>query len=149
MAVKKLSIVVLHGPNLNLLGTREPEVYGHMTLGDINIKLVAQANDQSVAIEILQTNHEGELVDFIQTHRTCDGFLINPAALTHTSVALRDALLAVNKPVVEVHLSNIFAREEFRKTSLISDIAKGVITGFGSNSYTLGLDALIELLRKP
>ena len=149
MAVKQIAITVIHGPNLNLLGLREPEVYGHKTLDQINIELAQQAQSLGVVLKILQSNHEGEIVDFIQSQRESDAFLINPAALTHTSVALRDALLAVGKPIVEVHLSNIFAREEFRKTSLISDIAKGVITGFGSESYSLGLLALTKMLQTP
>lgn len=147
MAVKKISIAVIHGPNLNLLGLREPEVYGYTTLEAINSSLSMQAKDAGVELKILQSNHEGEILDFIQEHRECDGFLINPAALTHTSVGLRDVLLAVAKPIVEVHLSNIFAREDFRKTSFISGIAKGVITGFGAESYTLGLLALVKILK--
>ena len=147
MAVKKISIAVIHGPNLNLLGLREPEIYGHTTLEGINSALALQAKDTGIELKTLQSNHEGEIIDFIQSHRECDGFLINPAALTHTSVALRDVLLAVTGPIVEVHLSNIFAREDFRKHSLISDIAKGVIVGFASESYTLGLLALVKILK--
>ena len=146
MAVKKRSILVVHGPNLNLLGTREPEVYGKATLTDINQNLEAMAKTLGCELTIFQSNHEGEIVDFLQKHRDADGILINPAALTHTSVALRDVLLALAKPVVEVHLSNIFAREEFRKHSLISDVAKGVITGFADKSYEWGLKALREVL---
>ncbi len=146
MAVKKCSILVVHGPNLNLLGTREPEVYGKTTLDGINVRLQQLAATLGCMLTIFQSNHEGEIVDFLQKHRTADGILINPAALTHTSVALRDVLLAVNKPVVEVHLSNIFAREEFRKHSLISDVAYGVITGFSDKSYEWGLRALREIL---
>lgn len=148
MALNNPAILVLHGPNLNLLGKREPEIYGSQTLDDINAALQNIAKQNSAKLTIHQSNHEGELVDLIQNQNNLDGILINPAALTHTSVALRDTLLAVNKPVVEVHLSNIFAREEFRKHSLISDVAVGVITGFGINSYTLGLTALLENLKK-
>lgn len=147
MAVKKFSIAVIHGPNLNLLGLREPEVYGHTTLEGINSALSIQAKEAGVELKTLQSNHEGEIIDFIQAHRECDGILINPAALTHTSVGLRDVLLAVTGPIVEVHLSNIFAREDFRKHSLISDIAKGVIVGFAGESYTLGLLALVKILK--
>lgn len=147
MALKKFSIVVLHGPNLNLLGQREPHIYGSATLEDINNQLHKVAHNLNCELVCLQSNHEGQIVDWIQEHNKKDGILINPAALTHTSVALRDALIATNKPTVEVHLSNIFAREEFRKSSLISDIAKGVITGFGQNSYILGLTALVEHLK--
>lgn len=143
MAVNTLKILVIHGPNLNLLGTREPEIYGNLKLEDINSHLQESARAQEAELEIFQSNHEGEIVDAIQKNSDAHGILINPAALTHSSVAIRDALLAVGKPVVEVHLSNIFAREEFRKTSLISDIAVGVVTGFGANSYAMGLNALI------
>jgi len=147
MALKQKLILVLHGPNLNLLGSRETTIYGNRSLAEIDAELQKLAHDLGVSLQIFQSNHEGMLVDLIQQNSTCDGILINPAALTHTSVALRDALLAVGKPVVEVHLSNIFAREEFRKTSLISDIARGVVTGFGEHSYTLGLTALVKSLR--
>lgn len=138
-------ILVLHGPNLNLLGEREPEVYGPVTLKDIDDTLRAVSKEESVGLKILQTNSEGEMVDAIQgARRSFDGILINPAAYTHTSVALRDAIAAVGLPVVEVHLSNIHAREEFRHKSFIAPVAVGQVSGFGAYSYVLGLYGLIE-----
>lgn len=149
-AKKKPSVLVIHGPNLNLLGTREPETYGSQTLADIDAMIADVADGVGVSVTTFQSNGEGEIVSEIQRARgTHDGILINPAAYTHTSVAIRDALLAVGLPVVEVHLSNIHRREDFRKRSLVSDVAVGQITGFGSASYGLGLRALAgELLRK-
>lgn len=142
-----LRILVLHGPNLNLLGSREPDVYGALTLDAIDAQLQAVAKGRGVVLECHQSNHEGALVDWIQgSASSVAGILINPAALTHTSVALRDALLAVQLPVVEVHLSNIYRRETFRQHSYISDIALGVVSGFGAQSYLLGLDALLTHL---
>lgn len=142
-----LRILVLHGPNLNLLGSREPDVYGALTLHEIDARLQAAATQRGVTLECYQSNHEGALVDRIQGGASSvAGILINPAALTHTSVALRDALLAVKLPVVEVHLSNIYRREAFRQHSYISDIALGVVSGFGAQSYLLGLDALLTHL---
>lgn len=148
MPVKKLSIQVVHGPNLNLLGSRETSVYGKITLDSINAALEKQAAAENAVLDFFQSNHEGEIIDCLQCAVQSDGVLINPAALTHTSVGLRDALLAIAKPVVEVHLSNVFAREEFRHHSYISGIAVGVVTGFGAQSYELGLKALITHLRK-
>lgn len=140
-------ILVVHGPNLNLLGTREQEVYGHVTLDEINEALSGMAERLDARVRAVQSNHEGEIVDAIQNiGREVDGILVNPAAYTHTSVAIRDALLAVGKPVVEVHLSNIHKREEFRHHSYVSGVATGVICGFGPNSYLLGLNALVNLL---
>ena len=140
-------ILVIHGPNLNLLGTREPEIYGTTSLEDINADLASAAKEWGAEVEFFQSNHEGALVDRIQEAQTwADGILINPAGLTHTSVALRDALVATDLPIVEVHLSNVFAREEFRHHSFISGIALGVITGFGPTGYGLGLNALLEHL---
>ena len=138
-------ILVIHGPNLNLLGTREPEVYGKVTMEEINDALKKAALRGGTDIEIKQSNHEGEIVDLIGKAK--DGgigaILINPAAYTHTSVAIRDAIAASRVPAVEVHLSNIYAREEFRHTSLIAPVAKGQVSGFGKTSYLLGLEAAI------
>jgi 3-dehydroquinate dehydratase-2 len=145
-----LRILVVHGPNLNLLGIREPEVYGRTTLAEIDAALAAQAKAAGAELQAVQSNHEGELIDRIQGARgAADGILVNPGGLTHTSVALRDALLASGLPTVEVHLSNIFAREAFRRHSYVSDVAVGVVTGFGPASYRLGLEALLEHLGRP
>jgi 3-dehydroquinate dehydratase-2 len=141
-------IAVLNGPNLNLLGEREPEVYGRTTLGEIEKLVRDAARSHGVDIEWLQTNHEGQLVDAVQGLRgRVDGALVNAAALTHSSLALRDAMLAVRVPFVELHLSNIFAREPERRHSVIADLAIGLITGFGAQSYLLALEALVVRLR--
>jgi 3-dehydroquinate dehydratase-2 len=144
---ESLSVLVVHGPNLNLLGTREPAVYGTTTLEEIDAELEALGKELGCQIESCQSNHEGVLIDRIQEARSwANGILINPAGLSHTSVSLRDALIATELPVVEVHLSNVFAREPFRHHSYVSDIAVGVISGFGPESYRLGLDALVAHL---
>jgi 3-dehydroquinate dehydratase-2 len=141
-------IAVLNGPNLNLLGQREPEVYGRTTLAEIEKMVRDAARTNGADIEWFQTNHEGELVDAVQGLRgRVDGALVNAAALTHSSLALRDAMLAVRIPFVELHLSNIFAREPERRHSVIADLAIGLITGFGAQSYLLALQALVARLR--
>lgn len=145
-----MKILVIHGPNLNLLGIREPAIYGKVTLEDINRMLKTQAKKLKVSLVIKQSNHEGAIVDLIGKARKnkFQGILINPAAYTHTSVAVRDALAACGLKVVEVHLSNIYSREEFRHKSLISPVASGTILGFGAKSYTLGLAALLDIINK-
>ena len=147
---KNTSILVIQGPNLNLLGTREPEVYGKTTLADIHTKLGAIAKTHSVDLSTFQSNHEGELIDRVQKAKQdgVDFIIINPGAFTHTSVALRDALAGVAIPFTEIHLSNIHQREEFRKHSYLSDIATGVICGLGAVGYELALQAAIARLQK-
>ncbi|OGW75741.1 MAG: type II 3-dehydroquinate dehydratase [Omnitrophica bacterium RBG_13_46_9] len=143
-------ILVIHGPNLNLLGTREVNIYGDITISEINKELKKMAKKRKVDIETIQSNHEGEIVDIIgkANSKKVDAILINPAAYTHTSVAIRDAVSACGVPVVEAHLSNIYAREEFRHTSLVAPVAKGQICGFGLMSYILGFEAAINLIGK-
>jgi 3-dehydroquinate dehydratase-2 len=142
------TILVLNGPNLNLLGTREPEQYGTDTLADINERLIAIGQKQGCKVETLQSNAEVELVERIhQALGNTDFIIINPAALTHTSVALRDALLGVEIPFIEVHLSNIYSSESFRHKSFLSDVAVGVISGLGAQSYELALNAAIEQVK--
>jgi len=137
-------VAVLNGPNLNLLGEREPELYGRTTLGEIEAATRVRARELGVELGWMQTNHEGALVEAIQALRgRADGALINAAALTHTSLAVRDAVLAARVPFVEVHLSNIFAREPERRRSVLADLAVGVVTGFGAESYRLGLEGLV------
>lgn len=145
----KKKILVIHGPNLNLLGKREPQIYGAVSLEEINQRLQEVAAAEGAELRILQSNHEGTLIDAIQAAATwADGLLINPAAYTHTSYALRDAIAAVGLPAVEVHLTNIYAREPFRHASVIAPICVGQVSGFGWWSYVWGLRALLQTLRQ-
>ncbi len=137
-------ILLLHGPNLNLLSTRQPEVYGSTTLDQVNAMAAAHVRPYKVELRCEQSNHEGALIDILHVARDwADGVVFNPGGYTHTSIALRDAISAINIPVVEVHLSNVYAREEFRHVSLVSPVCLGKISGFGWRSYILGLDALL------
>ncbi|MBU1086502.1 MAG: type II 3-dehydroquinate dehydratase [Candidatus Omnitrophica bacterium] len=143
------NILVIHGPNLNLLGEREPDIYGKVTLETINNNILIWAKKNNMKVDITQSNHEGEIVDIIgKANSTYAALLINPAAYTHTSVAIRDAISAVGIPTVEVHLSNIYAREEFRHTSLIAPVSSGQVSGFGQHSYILGLEAILTIINK-
>ena len=142
---RRLNILILHGPNLNLLGTREPEVYGRRTLEQIDRYLEKFADENGVQLRIVQSNHEGGLIDAVyDAIGWADGIVINPAAYTHTSIALRDAIAGVGIPTVEVHLSNISSREEFRRSSLIAPVCVGQISGFGWRGYLLGIEALLH-----
>ena len=139
------TIYVIHGPNLNLLGEREPDIYGSLTLLEINKKLISIGNTLGLEVVTYQSNHEGELIDALQTIRkTASGIILNPGGYTHTSVALRDAISAIDVPVIEVHMSNVYKREEFRHTSLISPVCLGKIVGFGWRSYLLALYAFSD-----
>ena len=144
-----MNILLINGPNLNLLGTREPEIYGNKTLAQTEKELIQIANQNSFKLECFQSNHEGKIVDKIQASiGNVSGILINAGALTHTSVALRDALVGSNIPFIELHISNIFNRERFRKESFLSDKAIGIISGFGVYSYFLSLEAIINYFKK-
>ena len=145
-----MKILIIHGPNLDLLGRREPAIYGRVTIRQINTELKKIATQRGVGVECFQSNHEGEIVDKLGqvTKEKFDALVINPAAYTHTSVAIRDAISAVGIPTVEVHLSNLYAREDFRRHSLIAPVAKGQVSGFGITSYKLGLLAAIEIAKK-
>jgi len=142
-----MKILVIHGPNLNLLGTREPDVYGNTTLEEINRRIITLAKELDIDAEVFQSNSEGEIVDAIQK-RTYDVLIINPAAYTHTSVAIRDAIAAVGRPAIEVHISNIHKREEFRRTSYISGVVTGQISGLGIEGYLLAVRASLQILNK-
>lgn len=145
MGTKK-RILVVNGPNLNLLGTREPEIYGGKTLDDVKNLLVSAAEGRDVVLEFFQSNVEGDIINYLHQNRSADGVVINPAAFTHTSIALRDAIAATGIPAVEVHLSNIHAREEFRRVSYVAPVCIGQISGFGIQSYLLGLLAILNYL---
>ena len=145
--VEKMKFLVISGPNLNMLGTRQPEIYGSMTLEQIHTRLHERASQLDVSVECFQSNHEGVLIDFIQAHaEQSAGIIINAGAFTHYSIALRDALAAVHVPIIEVHLSNIYAREAFRQHSLIAAISRGHIVGLGWRGYLLALEALTDLV---
>lgn len=145
-----MDVLVINGPNLNTLGTREPEVYGTTTLADIEAAVVAQGSLAGLTVDVFQSNHEGEIIDRLHAARDEDTrfVIINPGAFTHTSVAIRDAFAAVAIPFCEVHISNVHAREEFRKHSYLSDLAVGVLTGFGAHGYTMAMDYVIDRLSK-
>ncbi|TFH41810.1 MAG: type II 3-dehydroquinate dehydratase [Chrysiogenales bacterium] len=143
-----MKILVVNGPNLNLLGTREPEIYGTVSMEELKGMIAGRALQIGAEVEFFQSNQEGEIIDFIHRYRDADGMIINPAALTHTSFAIRDAISAVDMTAVEVHLSNIHSREEFRRISLIAPVCIGQISGFGIGSYFLGLEALVNHLGK-
>ena len=140
------TILVVHGPNLNFLGTREPNIYGRLSLEGVNQLIMDHAGKHSLDVRIFQSNSEGAIIDFFQQNMDASGIVINPGAYTHTSIALRDAITSVNLPAVEVHLSNIHAREEFRRESLIAPVCLGQISGFGAYSYVLGLEAIRDFL---
>jgi 3-dehydroquinate dehydratase II len=147
--VAAATILVLNGPNLNLLGVREPETYGRDTLADIEEACLERAAELDLAVDFRQSNHEGQLVDWIQEAReTADGIVLNPGAYTHTSIAILDALRAADLPIIEVHLSNIHRRESYRRRSYVSEAAHGIICGFGGHGYLLALDAMARLIKR-
>ncbi len=144
-----LNILVLNGPNLNTLGTREPEIYGKVTLPQICVMLQRRGEELETKVECFQSNHEGALIDYLQEHAVgVDGIVINPGALSHYSIALRDALAAVKAPIIEVHMSNIYAREPFRHHSIIASVCRGHIVGLGWRGYLLALETLVDLVRE-
>lgn len=143
-----LEIAVIHGPNLNMLGSREPEIYGSMTLDKLNKSIKKYSAELNIAVSIFQSNHEGEIVDFIHKgYNKYKGIVINPGGLTHYSIVLRDALVGVKLPVIEVHISNIYQREEFRRSSVIAPVAVGQISGLGTSAYLYALDALTNIVK--
>lgn len=145
--IKPQKILVIHGPNLNMLGKREPEIYGRTSLKDIDTEMASLGRQWGLTVSSFQSNHEGALIDTIQDNAgSIDGLIINPGAYTHTSIAIRDALLVLQVPIIEVHLSNIYQREPFRHKSMVSDIASGQITGLGVNGYYLALRALADIV---
>jgi 3-dehydroquinate dehydratase II len=145
---KSLNVLIIHGPNLNMLGKREPELYGRTTLEQIDSTLKGLGEELGLVVDTFQSNHEGAIVDKIQESLgTQKGLIINPAAYTHTSIAIRDAILLLDIPVIEIHISNIYKREPFRHTSLISDVATAQIAGFGIKGYSMALNALAEMIR--
>ena len=140
-------ILVIHGPNLNMLGKREPETYGHTTLDEVNAELQIQGQSLGLTVETFQSNHEGEIIDRIQQAMgTCAGLIINPAAYTHTSIAIRDALLLLDVPIIEVHISDISKRESFRHTSMITDISAAQLMGHGVQGYSMALETIAKLI---
>ena len=142
-------VLVIHGPNLNLLGKREPHIYGSLTLDEINKRISKLAEEERVTVETFQSNSEGEIIGKIQAAMgSCDGLIINPAAYTHTSIGIRDAILLLNIPVIEIHLSNIYKREPFRHKSMVADVASAQLAGFGPSGYLLALDAIYEMMTK-
>ena len=144
-----MKILIINGVNMNMLGIREPEKYGSMTLKALEKELYAYSFELGIDLETFQSNHEGEIVEKIHSaYNNCDGIIINPGAYTHTSVAIRDALAAVNIPAVEIHITNIHGREDFRHKSLIADVCIGQISGFGTNGYKLGLKGLVDILQE-
>lgn len=144
-----MRILVIHGPNLNMLGRRETDIYGQVTLEEIDGRLKDRGSEVGIEVETYQSNHEGNVIDRIHDAKgACDGILINPGAWTHTSIAIRDAIAAVDLPAVEVHLSNVYSRESFRHTSLTAPVCVGQVAGFGPDSYELGLEALYRHIRR-